>query len=138
MAKLSISKAARQWRKSRTTIQEAVKSGDLKVESGARNAKLVDTVDLLRVFGEPNKGQGTGSTIGQAISNGATDMANKYISHLEDENKELRERLKDDKEDTSFLKDLIKEQSVKIENLEEELAEYRKPVKRLGWFGWRK
>ena len=87
-------------------------------------------VDLLRVFGEPRTGQITGENIGQVRSENrsevrsthdATDMTNKYISHLENENKELKER---QKEDTSFLQELVKEQAVKIADLEEELAEY--------------
>ena len=134
MAKLSISKAAKEWKISRTTIQEAVKSGDLKVESGSRNAKNVDTADLLRVFGEPKSTESTDKsalTIGQCSTDSSesqVNMTDKLISHLEAENTSL-------KENTVFLQDLIHSHLRKISELEEELAEYRKPVKRLGWFG---
>ena len=131
MAKLSISKAAKEWKISRTTIQEAVKSGDLKVELGSRNAKNVDTTDLLRVFGEPKSGQKSAPTIGQFSTNSSesqVNMTNKLISQLEAENTSL-------KESAAFLQSLIQNHLSKISDLEEELSEYRKPVKRLGWFG---
>lgn len=136
MAKLSISKAAKEWGISRKTVQEAVKSGDLNTESGARNSKNVDTVDLLRIFGEPRTGHKSGETIGLGSSkvrsiHDGNDMTHKLISYLEVENNELKQKLKDD---ASFLQELVKNQTIKIADLEEELAEYRKPVKRLGWF----
>ena len=51
MARVSISEAARLTGKSRTTLHRLIKTGDLSTCSGERNAKMLDTSELLRVFG---------------------------------------------------------------------------------------
>lgn len=51
MAKISISEAARLTGKSRTTLHRFIKTGELSTCSGERNAKMLDTAELLRVFG---------------------------------------------------------------------------------------
>jgi len=51
MAKISISEAARLTGKSRTTLHRLIKTGELSTCSGERNAKMLDTSELLRVFG---------------------------------------------------------------------------------------
>ncbi len=51
MARVSISEAARLTGKSRTTLHRLIKAGYLSTCSGERNAKMVDTSELLRVFG---------------------------------------------------------------------------------------
>jgi hypothetical protein len=48
MARVSISEAARLTGKSRTTLHRLIKTGDLSTCSGERNAKMVDTSELLR------------------------------------------------------------------------------------------
>ncbi len=50
MARVSISEAARLTGESRTTLRRLIKTGDLSTCSGERNAKMVDTSELLRVF----------------------------------------------------------------------------------------
>ncbi|MDM7114842.1 DNA-binding protein, partial [Klebsiella pneumoniae] len=59
MARVSISEAARLTGKSRTTLHRLMKAGDLSTCSGERNEKMVDTSELLRVFGpfEQPKGE---------------------------------------------------------------------------------
>jgi len=51
MAKISISEAARLTGKSRTTLHRFIKTGELSTCPGERNAKMLDTSELLRVFG---------------------------------------------------------------------------------------
>lgn len=51
MAKISISEAARLTGKSRTTLHRLIKAGELSTCRGARNARLVDVSELMRVFG---------------------------------------------------------------------------------------
>jgi len=51
MAKVSISEAARLTGKSRTTLHRLIKAGELSTSHGARNARMVDISELLRVFG---------------------------------------------------------------------------------------
>lgn len=55
MAKVSISEAARLTGKSRTTLHRLIKAGELSTCSGARNAKMLDISELLRVFGDISK-----------------------------------------------------------------------------------
>lgn len=52
MAKVSISEAARLTGKSRTTLHRLIKTGELSTCSGARNAKMIDISELIRVFGD--------------------------------------------------------------------------------------
>ncbi|HFD7451297.1 TPA: DNA-binding protein [Escherichia coli] len=51
MAKVSISEAARPTGKSRTTLHRLIKAGELSTCRGERNAKMLETSELLRVFG---------------------------------------------------------------------------------------
>ena len=51
MAKISISEAARLTGKSRTTLHRLIKTGELSTCHGARNSRLVDVSELIRVFG---------------------------------------------------------------------------------------
>ena len=51
MAQVSISEAARLTGKSRTTLHRLIKAGELSTCHGERNAKMLDTSELLRVFG---------------------------------------------------------------------------------------
>jgi hypothetical protein len=51
MAKISISEAARLTGKSRTTLHRLIKTGELSTCHGARNARMVDVSELIRVFG---------------------------------------------------------------------------------------
>lgn len=51
MAKVSISEAARLTGKSRTTLHRLIKAGELSTCPGERNAKMLETSELLRVFG---------------------------------------------------------------------------------------
>ena len=50
MAKVSISEAARLAGKSRTTLHRLIRTGELSVSTGERNAKMVDISELVRIF----------------------------------------------------------------------------------------
>lgn len=52
MAKVSISEAARLTGKSRTTLHRLIRTGELSTCAGARNSKMVDISELIRVFGD--------------------------------------------------------------------------------------
>ena len=51
MAKISISEAARLTGKSRTTLYRLMSTGKLSTCTGEKNEKMLDTSELLRVFG---------------------------------------------------------------------------------------
>jgi len=132
MAKLSISKAAKEWGVSRKTIQDLVKSGDLLTETGERNSKNVDIVDLLRVLGEPKTGEQTGHLIGQDVLESRSihvdnTMTEKLISNLEEQKKDLQSEVE-------FLRDMVEKQNAQNEKLQDEISKSRKPQGLLGWF----
>ncbi|WP_407250594.1 helix-turn-helix transcriptional regulator [Klebsiella pneumoniae] len=86
MARVSISEAARLTGKSRTTLHRLIKAGDLSTCSGERNAKMVDTSELLRVFpfdklkGEHHSGQVSGQR-----DTASADQSEQVIRHLKQE-----------------------------------------------------
>lgn len=132
MAKLSISKASKEWGVSRKTIQDLVKSGDLLTETGERNSKNVDTVDLLRILGEPKIGDKTGDMIGQDVlesrsSHVGNTMTEKLILNLEEQKKNMQSEV-------DFLRDMVEKQNNQIEKLQDEVSKSRKPQGLLGWF----
>jgi transposase len=133
MAKLSISKASKEWGVSRKTIQDLVKSGDLLTETGERNSKNVDTVDLLRILGEPRTGDKAGELIGQDVLESRSihvdnSMTDKLILNLEEQKNGLQSEVE-------FLRDMLEKQNTQIEKLQDEIAKSRKPQGLLSWFG---
>lgn len=92
MAKVSISEAARLTGKSRTTLHRLIKTGELSTCSGERNAKMVDTSELLRVFGSlslPSFEQVSEQAIEQRVT-GETADSEQVIRVLKQEVEHLR------------------------------------------------
>lgn len=88
MAKVSISEAARLTGKSRTTLHRLIKTGELSICSGERNAKLVDTSELLRVFGHLSLSSGEQVTE-QRVTDNSEDRE-QVIQSLKQEVEHLR------------------------------------------------
>lgn len=91
MAKVSISEAARLTGKSRTTLHRFIKTGVLSTCNGERNAKMIDTSELLRVFGSLTASvpeQAIEQVNGQGVAGGDTDteqlirLLKQEIEHL--------------------------------------------------------
>lgn len=84
MARVSISEAARLTGKSRTTLHRLIKAGDLSTCSGERNAKMVDTSELLRVFGpfEQLKGEHHSGQVSEQRDTASADQSEQVIRHL--------------------------------------------------------
>lgn len=57
MAKHSISEAARTWGKGRKTIQRHIASGKLSKEDDAKGNPVIDTSEMVRVYGPPKMTQ---------------------------------------------------------------------------------
>jgi len=92
MAKVSISEAARLTGKSRTTLHRFIKTGELSTCHGERNAKMVDTSELLRVFGSlslPSVEQVTEQVIEQSVT-GDLSGSEQVIQSLKHEIEHLR------------------------------------------------
>ncbi|SBZ52424.1 Excl1 protein [Klebsiella pneumoniae] len=87
MARVSISEAARLTGKSRTTLHRLIKTGDLSTCSGERNAKMVDTSELLRVFGpfEQPKGEHHSGQVSEQRDTASADQSEQVIRHLKQE-----------------------------------------------------
>ncbi|MDS1049406.1 helix-turn-helix domain-containing protein [Klebsiella pneumoniae] len=87
MARVSISEAARLTGKSRTTLHRLIKAGDLSTCSGERNAKMVDTSELLRVFGpfEQPKGEHPSGQVSEQRDTASADQSEQVIRHLKQE-----------------------------------------------------
>lgn len=88
MAKVSISEAARLTGKSRTTLHRLIKTGELSICSGERNAKLVDTSELLRVFGHLSLSSGEQVTEQRVTDN--SEGREQVIQSLKQEVEHLR------------------------------------------------
>ncbi|WP_223304720.1 helix-turn-helix transcriptional regulator [Klebsiella pneumoniae] len=87
MARVSISEAARLTGKSRTTLHRLIRAGDLSTCSGERNAKMVDTSELLRVFGpfEQPKGEHHSGQVSEQRDTASADQSEQVIRHLKQE-----------------------------------------------------
>ena len=52
MANLNITQAARQWGIARSTLQRAVKRGDISLTASENGMKYIDSSEMMRVYGE--------------------------------------------------------------------------------------
>ncbi|WP_238935567.1 helix-turn-helix transcriptional regulator [Enterobacter hormaechei] len=97
MARVSISEAARLTGKSRTTLHRLIKAGDQTNCSGERNAKMVDTSELLRVFDpfEQLKGEHHSGQVSEQRDTASADQSEQEIRHLKQEIEHLNTLLLD-------------------------------------------
>ncbi|RXY23323.1 DNA-binding protein [Klebsiella pneumoniae] len=116
MARVSISEAARLTGKSRTTLHRLIKTGDLSTCSGERNAKMVDTSELLRVFGPFEQPKG--------------EQSEQVIRHLKQEIEHLNTLLLS--KDSHI--DSLKQAMLLLENHQAKLTESPTPW----WKFWKK
>jgi len=92
MAKVSISEAARLTGKSRTTLHRLIKTGELSTCHGARNARMVDVSELLRVFGSLHKPlpEQDSSQVSEQSDTGAPAQNEQIIMQLRQEVEHLK------------------------------------------------
>ena len=99
MSKNNISQAAKMTGKTRTTIYKKIKSGELSAELGEDGNRLIDTAELLRVFGDlvtPDTVSMDVHTIHSETPQ-VTPLLERQISLLEAENKRLHEQMASDR-----------------------------------------
>lgn len=139
MARVSISEAARLTGKSRTTLHRLIKEGDLSTCSGERNAKMVDTSELLRVFGpfEQPKGEHHSGQVSEQRDTASADQGEQVIRHL----KQVIRHLKQEIEHLNTLLlskdshiDSLKQAMLLLENHQAKLTESPAPW----WKFWKK
>lgn len=116
MAKVSISEAARLTGKSRTTLHRLIKTGELSTCHGVRNTKMLDTSELLRVFG---------SLDGTETVQGVKQVGEQSVTASQTENEQVIRSLK---QEVEHLRTLVSAQGSHIDSLKQamQLLEHKK------------
>lgn len=129
MAKVSISEASRLTGKSRTTLYRLISTGQLSTCTGEKNARLVDTSELLRVFGAFDGCSGE-------------QVTEHRVTGAEQQNEQVVNTLK---QEVEHLRALVSAQSSHIESLKQamQLLEHKtEPAasssSRSSWWPFRK
>ena len=120
MPKINISQAAKMTGKTRTTIYKKIKSGELSAELGRDGNRLIDTAELLRVFGELV----TPDTVSMDVHDTpqVTPLLERQISLLEAENKRLHEQIEADRREKERLLGLLEKQTLLLTHGQQEPA----------------
>ena len=122
MSKNNISQAAKMTGKTRTTIYKKIKSGELSAELGEDGNRLIDTAELLRVFGElvtPDTVSMDVHTIHSETPQ-VTPLLERQISLLEAENKRLHEQMASDRREKERLLGLLEKQTLLLTHMQQE------------------
>lgn len=92
MTKVSISEAARLTGKSRTTLHRLIKTGRLSTCHGARNTRMVDVSELLRVFGalEHSPTEQNSAQVTEHSDTGVSAQSEQVIAQLRQEVEHLK------------------------------------------------
>lgn len=118
MAKVSISEAARLTGKSRTTLHRFIKTGELSTCHGERNARMLDTSELLRVFG---------SLARTAAAHDVEQVGEHSVTASQTENEQVIRSLK---QEVEHLRTLVSAQGSHIDSLKQamQLLEHKQPL----------
>ena len=101
MSLLTIVEASKQFKVGRTTIYKAIKRGDLTPQKNHDGVQVIDAQDMIRVFGSSKK------SVSPPISENSTQPVSGNSGNNEDLLRELREQVKELKQDKEFLKQEI-------------------------------
>lgn len=114
---ISVTKAAKEWGVSRTTIYQKVSSGQLSRASD----KKIDTSEMLRVFGEPNSKKRIERSVNTVQS---TPLNTQNVQHSIDIEHQLSlEKLKNE-----YLSQQVNDQKKLIENYQLQIAQLNKTL----------
>jgi hypothetical protein len=116
MAKVSISEAARLTGKSRTTLHRLIKTGELSTCHGERNTRMLDTSELLRVFGSLARTE--------AVQD-VEQLGEQSVTASQTENEQVIRSLK---QEVEHLRTLVSAQGSHIDSLKQamQLLEHKK------------
>lgn len=116
MAKVSISEAARLTGKSRTTLHRLIKTGELSTCHGERNTRMLDTSELLRVFGSLARTE--------AVQD-VEQLSEQSVTASQTENEQVITSLK---QEVEHLRTLVSAQGSHIDSLKQamQLLEHKK------------
>lgn len=101
MSLLTIVEASKQFKVGRTTIYKTIKRGDLTPQKNHDGVQVIDVQDMIRVFGSSKK------SVSPAVSENSTQPVSGNSGNNEDLLRELREQVKELKQDKEFLKQEI-------------------------------
>jgi polyhydroxyalkanoate synthesis regulator phasin len=107
MAKVSISEASRLTGKSRTTLYRLIGTGQLSTCTGEKNEKLVDTSELLRVFGAFS------GCAGEQVPEQSTEH---HVTGAEQQSEQVIQALK---QEVEHLRAMVSAQSSHIDSLKQ-------------------
>jgi len=125
MAKLNISQAARAARVSRKTMQTHIKQGKVSYETNEKGNKVIDTSELLRVYGKINE-EGVTPTSQYNKERSSHHYTPEITHHFEEKIKLLEQQLKAMEQDQEErrgregeLLSIIKQQNTLLEDKRE-------------------
>ncbi len=123
MAKVNISEAARMAGKSRSHLYEKyINTGAITVESDREGRKLIDTSELLRVFG-PLRFDDNTKDVREVIhvhkENNDNDM---IVSALQSENEVLREYLRAKEQEVAWLREQVSKTTALLTHQKDDLG----------------
>lgn len=101
MSLLTIVEASKQFKVGRTTIYKTIKRGDLTPQKNHDGVQVIDVQDMIRVFGSSKK------SVSPTVSENSTQPVSGNSGNNEDLLRELREQVKELKQDKEFLKQEI-------------------------------
>ena len=101
MSLLTIVEASKQFKVGRITIYKAIKRGDLTPQKNHDGVQVIDAQDMIRVFGSSKK------SVSKSVSENSTQPISRNNVNNEDLLRELREQVKELKQDKEFLKQEI-------------------------------
>ena len=114
---ISVTKAAKEWGVSRTTIYQKVNDGEL-----SRTAdKKIDTAEMLRVFGEPISKKRTERSVSTSQSTPLNSQSVQYSTDIE-------HQLALEKLTNEHLRQQVNDQKRLIENYQQQLSQLNKTL----------
>ena len=116
---ISVTKAAKEWSVSRTTIYQKVNDGEL-----SRTAdKKIDTAEMLRVFGEPISKKRTERSVNTSQSTPLNSQSVQYSTDIE-------HQLALEKLTNEHLRQQVNDQKRLIENYQQQLSQLNKTLEK--------
>ena len=114
---ISVTKAAKEWGVSRTTIYQKVNDGEL-----SRNSdKKIDTAEMLRVFGEPLSKKRTEQSLNVSDSTHLNSQAVQSCTELE-------HQLELEKLKNKHLQQQVSDQKQLIDNYQQQISQLNKTL----------
>ena len=102
MSLLTIVEASKQFNVGRTAIYKVIKKGELTAQINHDGIKVVDAQDMIRIFRPSSK-----KSVSDPVSENSTQVVSRNSENNNDLIRELREQVKELRQDKDFLKQEI-------------------------------